>query len=59
MQVFDAVKDVHGDKDENGKSVYLSKSRKVKAIIDEMLPDLGQAQREKLYEQFDVSNKVW
>ena len=54
-----AIKDVHGDKDENGKTIYLTASRNKKAAIDQALPGLSLEAKRPLYEYADVSEKVW
>lgn len=47
------------DGKENGKTVNLLKSRRVKAAIDEATPGMSTADRRKLYELWSVSKKVW
>lgn len=59
LEAYNAQKGIVSDKDENGKSVYLSSSRKKKQAIDEATPDATPSQRKALYEAFDISSKVW
>jgi hypothetical protein len=54
-----AQKDVEGDKDAEGKTVYLSSSRKKKEAIQKANPGASPAQLRKLYKEFDISEKVW
>jgi hypothetical protein len=54
-----SIKGIYGDKDANGKTIQLSASRKKKAAIDKAVPNLTKAQRQKLYDVFDISKKVW
>lgn len=55
---YNTVKDIKGDKNENGSSIPLSASRKKKAAIDAM-PDLTREQKKMLYDMFDVSSKLY
>jgi len=48
-----------GDEDANGTTIRLSSSRKKKVAVDAATPDLTQAQREILYEEFGISETVW
>lgn len=59
LDVYLAQRDVKGDKDRNGKTVYLSSSENKKAAIDEATEGLSRKQKEYLYEVFGVSKKVW
>jgi hypothetical protein len=43
----------------NGKTVNLLKSRRAKAAIDEATPDMSRENRQKLYELWNVSKKIW
>ena len=43
----------------NGETVYLLKSRRVKAAIDKNVKGKTKAEMRKLYEAWDVSEKVW
>jgi hypothetical protein len=43
----------------NGKTVNLLKSRRVKAAIDEATPDMSRENRQKLYDLWNVSKKIW
>lgn len=43
----------------NGETVYLLKSRRVKAAIDKNVKGKTKAEMRKLYEAWDVSKKVW
>ena len=53
-----ATRGITGDK-KDGKTVYLSKSKNLKAAIDAVIPKASKAEREALYTIFDVSKKVW
>lgn len=55
---YNTVKDIKGDKNENGNSIPLSASRKKKAAIDEMT-NLTKEQKKMLYDMFDISNKLY
>ncbi len=56
---YSATRGIVGDKDKNGKTVYLSKSKKMKAAIDKAVPKVSRKAKEALYAAFGVSEKVW
>lgn len=54
-----ATKGITGDKDENGKTITNSASRKKKEAIDKAVPNATTKQKRLLYEAIGVSEKVW
>ncbi len=54
-----ATRGVTGDKDENGKTITNSASRKKKEAIDKAVPNATTKQKHLLYEALGVSEKVW
>ena len=54
-----ATRGITGDKDENGKTITNSASRKKKEAIDKAVPNATTKQKHLLYEAFDVSDRVW
>ena len=54
-----ATRGITGDKDENGKTITNSASRKKKEAIDKAVPNATTKQKRLLYEAFDVSDRVW
>ena len=54
-----AARGITGDKDENGKPITNSASRKKKEAIDKAVPDASTKQKHLLYEALGVSEKVW
>ena len=54
-----ATRGITGDKDENGKTVTNSASRKKKEAIDKAVSGATTKQKHLLYEAFGVSEKVW
>ena len=54
-----AARGITGDKDENGKTIANSASRKKKEAIDKAVPDASTKQKHLLYEALGVSEKVW
>lgn len=59
LSAYAVTRGVSGDKDKNGKTVALSKSRKLKKAIDDALPNASKKVKQALYKAFDVSEKVW
>jgi hypothetical protein len=56
---YEAQKGLKGDKDADGDTIPLSAAKKKKAAVDGATPFLNQNQRIKLYDVFDISEKVW
>lgn len=54
-----ATRGITGDKDENGKAITNSASRKKKEAIDKAVPNATTKQKHLLYEALGVSEKVW
>ena len=54
-----AAHGITGDKDENGKTITNSASRKKKEAIDKAVPNATTKQKHLLYEALEVSEKVW
>ena len=54
-----AARGITGDKDENGKAITNSASRKKKEAIDKAVPNATTKQKHLLYEALGVSEKVW
>lgn len=54
-----AARGITGDKDENGKTITNSASRKKKEAIDKAVPNATTKQKHLLYEAIGVSDKVW
>nr|DAM75036.1 MAG TPA: Large polyvalent protein associated domain 38 [Caudoviricetes sp.] len=54
-----AARGITGDKDENGKTITNSASRKKKEAIDKAVPGASTKQKHLLYEALGVSEKVW
>jgi hypothetical protein len=54
-----AARGITGDKDENGKTITNSASRKKKEAIDKSVPGASTKQKHLLYEALGVSEKVW
>lgn len=54
-----AARGITGDKDENGKTITNSASRKKKEAIDKAVPGATTKQKHLLYEALGVSEKVW
>lgn len=54
-----ATRGITGDKDENGKTITNSASRKKKEAIDKAVPNATTKQKHLLYEASGVSEKVW
>ena len=54
-----ATRGITGDKDENGKTITNSASRKKKEAIDKAVPNATTKQKHLLYEALGVSEKVW
>lgn len=54
-----AARGIVGDKDENGKTITNSASRKKKEVIDKAVPGASTKQKHLLYEALGVSEKVW
>ncbi len=54
-----ASRGITGDKDENGKTITNSASRKKKDAIDKAVPGASTKQKHLLYEALGVSEKVW
>ena len=54
-----AARGIVGDKDENGKTITNSASRKKKEAIDKAVPNATTKQKHLLYEALGVSEKVW
>lgn len=54
-----ATRGITGDKDENGKTITNSASRKKKEAIDKAVPNATTKQKRLLYEAIGVSEKVW
>ena len=54
-----AARGITGDKDENGKTIANSASRKKKEAIDKAVPGASTKQKHLLYEALGVSEKVW
>lgn len=54
-----ASRGITGDKDENGKTITNSASRKKKEAIDKAVPNATTKQKHLLYEAIGVSEKVW
>ena len=54
-----AARGITGDKDENGKTITNSASRKKKEAIDKAVPGASTKQKHLLYEAIGVSEKVW
>lgn len=54
-----AARGITGDKDENGKTITNSASRKKKEAIDKAVPGASTKQKHLLYEALEVSEKVW
>ena len=54
-----AARGITGDKDENGKTITNSASRKKKEAIDKAVPNATTKQKHLLYEAIGVSEKVW
>ena len=54
-----AARGITGDKDENGKTITNSASRKKKEAIDKAVPGASTKQKYLLYEALGVSEKVW
>lgn len=54
-----AARGITGDKDENGKTITNSASRKKKDAIDKAVPNATTKQKHLLYEAIGVSEKVW
>ena len=54
-----AARGIVGDKDENGKTITNSASRKKKEAIDKSVPGASTKQKHLLYEALGVSEKVW
>ena len=51
--------DLEADKDKNGESIPLSKSKKVKKVIDKEIPDMGDEAKKAIYDAFGVSKSLW
>ncbi len=58
FDAWSAQKGIVSDKDENGKSIPNSASRKKKEAIDKAV-HLSPSRMHKLYEEFNISKKVW
>ena len=54
-----AARGITGDKDENGKTITNSASRKKKEAIDKAVPNATTKQKHLLYEALGVSDRVW
>lgn len=54
-----ATRGITGDKDEDGKTIINSASRKKKEAIDKAVPNATTKQKHLLYEAIGVSEKVW
>lgn len=54
-----AARGITGDKDENGKTITNSASRKKKDAIDKAVPNATTKQKHLLYEAIGISEKVW
>lgn len=54
-----AARGITGDKDENGKTITNSASRKKKDAIDKAVPNATTKQKHLLYEAIGASEKVW
>lgn len=54
-----ASRGITGDKDENGKTITNSASRKKKEAIDKAVPNATTKQKHLLYEAIGISEKVW
>lgn len=54
-----AARGITGDKDENGKTITNSASRKKKEAINNAVPNATTKQKHLLYEALGVSEKVW
>lgn len=54
-----ATRGITGEKDENGKTITNSASRKKKEAIDKAVPNATTKQKHLLYEAIGVSEKVW
>lgn len=54
-----ATRGITGDKDEDGKTITNSASRKKKDAIDKAVPNATTKQKHLLYEAIGVSEKVW
>ena len=54
-----AARGITGEKDENGKTITNSASRKKKEAIDKAVPGASTKQKHLLYEALGVSEKVW
>ena len=54
-----ATRGITGDKDEDGKTIRYSASRKKKEAIDKAVPNATTKQKHLLYEALEVSDKVW
>ena len=54
-----AARGITGEKDENGKTITNSASRKKKDAIDKAVPNATTKQKHLLYEAIGVSEKVW
>lgn len=54
-----AARGITGDKDENGKTITNSASRKKKEAINNAVPNATTKQKHLLYEAIGVSEKVW
>ena len=54
-----AARGITGDKDEDGKTIRYSASRKKKEAIDKAVPNATTKQKHLLYEAIGVSEKVW
>lgn len=57
--VHDATRGIESDKDKDGNSIALSKSRNMKRAIDETMKLATKKQKEHMYAAFGVSEKVW
>lgn len=57
--VHDATRGIESDKDKDGNSIALSKSRNLKRAIDETMKLATKKQKEHMYAAFGVSEKVW
>lgn len=60
-EALNAVKGIESDKDSNGKTIALSKAKKMKKAVDEAMKgyNLTKKQKEVLYDACGISNSVW
>lgn len=57
--MYNAQKGAASDKDSDGNTVALSKSKNKKSAVDAAAPLLSTKRKELPYEAFGVSEKVW